>query len=332
MRILFRVDVNTDRAWSRTMVSNLQQWMRELNYDAEVKYTNDYRNYDVVIFGRFAEARDILAARTLYKHILIGMLAPIDDTKIRRETIKLCDFLIQSSIEGRDHFMKYCPHVFIMPSIENTFTKYKKHKNNSTIRIAYVGNKYHIRELHPHITPALETLSQERKIQLVAISNFNKLSQWKVGRPAKIDIEYKKWDVDRVEDDLLSCDIGIVPGLTPGIKLLKAPEFYAKRTDYALRFKNESNAGRAFVFHQLGLPVISDFIPSCFHILADPYCGHLAHSTNGWIYALRDLCSSAARRQKIADYAYHAFHKYYNPLDWTERLYSSIKQLHQTKK
>ena len=49
-------------------------------------------------------------------------------------------------------------------------------------------------------------------------------------------------------------------------------------TDYILRMKNKSNAGRAFVFHQLGIPVVADITPSNFHIMGGDDCGYLVNS------------------------------------------------------
>ena len=44
-------------------------------------------------------------------------------------------------------------------------------------------------------------------------------------------------------------------------------KIYGRSNDYNLQFKATSNAGRAFVFHQLGIPVIADFWPCNFEIL-----------------------------------------------------------------
>ncbi|MBT3273106.1 MAG: glycosyltransferase, partial [Spirochaetales bacterium] len=135
------------------------------------------------------------------------------------------------------------------------------------------------------------------------------------------------------------CDIGLVPGITHISHDEQKTWFkemagrYPGRSGfkgagpYLLRFKGFSNAGRAFVFHQLGIPVVACFMPSHFHILGNPDCGYLAHSTEGWLKGLRELCSSVERRQKIADAAAIEFQRLYNPLSWAKRLHKQIEDL-----
>ena len=57
----------------------------------------------------------------------------------------------------------------------------------------------------------------------------------------------------------------------------------------------------AFVFHQLGVPVIAGFSPSHFHILGNPECGRMAHCEEGWYRAMCELSDSHTLRQEIAN-------------------------------
>ena len=81
------------------------------------------------------------------------------------------------------------------------------------------------------------------------------------------------------------------------------------------------------MFHQLGIPVVSDFMPTSFHILTDPRCGYLASSKEGWLQAFRELCASAEIRQAIAENALLAFKRLYDPLDWAKRYYRFLERL-----
>ena len=56
--------------------------------------------------------------------------------------------------------------------------------------------------------------------------------------------------------------------------------------DYLIRFKNTSNAGRCFVFHQLNIPVVAELLPSHFHILGNPENGFLTSSEESWYQSL----------------------------------------------
>ena len=152
------------------------------------------------------------------------------------------------------------------------------------------------------------------------------------------DINEVEWRLDTMEDELLRCDIGLVPGIIPisdeeARSIIDTLEHLnPDRPDlgsgpYLLRFKGFSNAGRSFVFHQLGIPAIACFMPSHFHILGDPDCGFLAHSTDGWLTGLRTLCSSAATRRRIAKAARREFDRHYDPLVWARRLHTQINSL-----
>ena len=85
-------------------------------------------------------------------------------------------------------------------------------------------------------------------------------------------------------------------------------------------------------FHQLGIPVISDFLPSSFHIQADENYGFLAHCTEGWLRAFRILASSPSERSRIAKNAKNLFEEYYNPNIWAVKLYEQIYRLFNEKK
>ena len=49
-------------------------------------------------------------------------------------------------------------------------------------------------------------------IELLVITG-NPNFKWKFGRP-NIDIIVKPWNINTIKDDLLSCDVGIVPNMT----------------------------------------------------------------------------------------------------------------------
>ena len=54
------------------------------------------------------------------------------------------------------------------------------------------------------------------------------------------------------------------------------------KNDYLLQYKNTSNASRAFIFHQLKIPVITEIGGSMHHILGDEKCGYICYSENSW--------------------------------------------------
>jgi hypothetical protein len=137
------------------------------------------------------------------------------------------------------------------------------------------------------------------------------------------------WQFKTVTKELLDCDIGIVPnvGYLP-LSDLNKPEannhkgFFS--SDYLMRFKNKSNAGRSFVFHQLGIPVITDLTPSNFHVMGSGECGHIVSNQAGWLRSFRYF-KDHTKRQQVADRAKDEFDRIYNPHDWAKKLYNQIK-------
>ena len=94
-------------------------------------------------------------------------------------------------------------------------------------------------------------------------------------------------------------------------------------TDYFLRFKNKTNAGRAFVFYQHGIPVIHDLSPSSFEFMGKCENKVVAHDTNSWIREILNL-SDHSLRNKISKENFKIFKKYYDPHRHAEKLINSI--------
>jgi len=335
MKIIFSDKSSINKGSVRIWIHNQYFWMNELGYDVHLNTSID-KNTDVVIFGKSTSYKEMLKAKTNFPKIKTGIINPSDATKQGQKILKLADFYITGSIEEQDWYFQYNKNVFIFPLIEKIFTKNKEHFNKEEIILAYHGNKHHLEQFSPNITKAINKFSQKQKLKLIAIYDIKNTGKWKVGRP-NIEIEDVQWNINTVEQDLLRGDIGIVSGLNPINKIdSKLIRFFLqtvslKQTrfvnDYFVEYKNTTNAGREFVFHQLGIPVISDFLPSAFHLLANEKNGFLAHSTEAWIRALEILSSSAEKRTEFAKNAKNAFNKFYNPHDWAKKLHNKINEL-----
>ncbi len=339
MRMVFNDDKGDKNIGStRIFVYNLHHWLSQLGYDVHLNDWTHYSGYDVALFGKNVEVEQIQKARAQNPKLMCGSIHPSDYTKGKRKVIKQSDFFIVGCIEERDYYCRYSNNIFIFLDLERSFNKVKKHEDHEPIVLGYHGNLDHLAQFHPYLKPALEILAKEIPVKLLVVFNKKQLGPWRVGRPA-IEIEEVQWELNTIQEQLLRCDIGLVPGLTPIspaekkviFSLLKCTRrgIRSYKHDYLLRFKNTTNSGRAFVFHQLGIPVVSDFLTSNFHILADPRCGYLAHSTEGWLFALRDLCRSAEKRQEIAQNAVTEFNRLCNPLEWSGRLYQDIENMWQ---
>ncbi|BBO88331.1 hypothetical protein [Desulfosarcina ovata] len=333
MKTVWNDTGNLETGSTRIHIYNLQHWFSELGFDAVLNDWDHYENYDVLILGKNVPAREMERARKLNPMLLCGCVNPSDYTPEKREKSDSADFFIVGSIPEKDYYSGYQKPVFLFPQIERLFTRKKRHDDHSPIVLGYHGNKEHLEHFPGSLKRALEKLSMRLPIVLRTVYDRRGLDQWKIGRP-DIEIDEVQWDLGTIETTLLGCDIGLVPGLTPisrterlfFFKLLKWKNRFKKGywSDYLIRFKNTTNAGRAFVFHQLGIPVVSDMIPTSFHILGDPDCGYLANSEAGWLYSLQELCSSSQRRAEISENALSRFRKLYDPLEWSRRLHREI--------
>lgn len=318
----------------RIYIHSLSHWWRELGHQVTT-FDDNYGAHDVALFGKGTSKKEILAARAKNASLVVGMIHP-NDFEDRLGSISACDFLLVGAILEQDRYRRLCDSVFLLPQIEVLFKRQEEHRDDGPVVIGYHGNKDHLEHLSDELIAALEDLSGQRPVVLRAIYDHGKLGIWERKRP-RIAIEDVQWELDSIEDQLLGCDIGLCPGLTDipdrdrslFFKWLRfrKPAAVTYDNDYLIRFKNTTNTGRAFVFHQLGIPVVSDICPPSFHILGHPDCGYLAHSREGWLFALRRLCDSAEHRQFLADNALREFQRLYDPLAWARRLYCDIESV-----
>ncbi|MDP6704227.1 MAG: hypothetical protein QF775_01940, partial [archaeon] len=107
------------------------------------------------------------------------------------------------------------------------------------------------------------------------------------------------------------CDIGVVPAKLPlnftlgriFSRVLSSfpinwPHY--EGTDYLLRFKHATNPGRVYVFSQLRIPVVADFVPSYCQVIQDGHSGYLVYSVEGWYTAIENLIKSAELRTTMS--------------------------------
>ena len=219
--------------------------------------------------------------------------------------------------------------VFIFPLIENKYRKInqKIHNDKDEIVVGIYGSYTHLYKIDSHLKKALEEFSKKMKLKLKIISN-PLAKRWRIGKPKIKDIIISDYDFTTFSDEVLKCDIGLVPNITDNSPLFKRTSktkgLY--RTDYFLRMKNKSNAGRMFAFIQHGIPVVADFTPSHLHILGNPENGFAVFNKDGWLNALREL-SNAKTRNIISKNALSEFNRLYDPLRWAKKLIDDIQKI-----
>lgn len=291
-------------------------------------------------FDVFITKSDDFITNSLKKknpNAVIGIVHPSDYTKGLLSETKNSDFIIAGSLEEKDYYLKYIKNIFILPHIEDDWGKCKVHFPKDEIVIGYHGNKQHLEHFDFNVGNALSLLSKKYKIRLKAIYDINNLGKWEKGCP-DINVQHIQWNFKTLADNLLECDIGIVPSLTPisskrrARKLLQDKSYNGFHNDYLLRFKNCSNAGRVFVFVQLGIPVVAGMTPENCQFILHGQKGYIAHSTDGWYYSLEEMICSLDKRKSIAKAALNAFYQDYDRNIYIKDLLEFISRIWKKKR
>ena len=90
---------------------------------------------------------------------------------------------------------------------------FKYHNKKNVIKIGYHGNKLHLENMHPRVTDALIKLSENYKIEFLAIYNIDNLGIWECDFPKNLSVQHIQWTESVYNDILSTVDIGIVPAL-----------------------------------------------------------------------------------------------------------------------
>jgi len=307
----------------RIWVRDLSRTLNSLGHDCKIVKTviEIPKEAEMVILSKNDYHLAESVANTL--NCIVGCINLAADIKN-----KFIDFIITGSIEESISLSAY-DNVFLYPLIELDYENIspKQHTENNTIKICFHGHYPHLSKFNPHLKQALEIFAQETKIELHVITGSENFT-WNIGRP-NVPIIYKHWNHKNFVHDIQQCDIGVIPNVTdlnayiPQLRATQSRDQGWYHTDYNIRFKNKSNAGRAFVFYQLGIPVIADLTPSNLHILGDTSCGYCAHNSHSWLRALRQLKSHNLRR-KVSLNARNAFKRLYDPCIWAQKLIEQI--------
>ena len=325
-KILFLSSGDMNTGSHRIWVNDLNLTFKECGFDSTFSNTvpMNIADYGIIICGK----NDVTLAVKLKQAMPFKKVGLIN---LAANTIGLpVDFIIVGSHEEADSLISAYENVFLYPLLERMYqtskNKLKKHEDKEKLIIGFHGHFPHLAKFEPHLKEALEAFNQSHPIELLVVTT-NLEFDWQVGKPNVPDITIKKWGLKTAKKDIMSCDIGVVPNVTTlDVNSKNDIALGLHNTDYAIRFKNKSNAGRCFVFHQLGIPVVADFTPSNMHILSNPDCGMIAHCAAGWVKAFETLKDFKVREHMSLS-AWNEFNRLYNPKTWAIRLMGQISNL-----
>ena len=301
------------------------------NYLNKVKYCSshlkendlDNINCDIAIFKKDFPHNELKKIYKKRKDFLIGIINP-SDKNYGINSIKIADFAIVGSIEEKAYYSKYIK-CFVYPLIEDVSEKLiKKYEKRPNKVICYHGNKQHLDYININIEKAILRLIGEG-YRFKAIYNFKKLGKCK----KNIITDHIQWDKNNWLKEISNSTIGICPSTHyTGFLKTKIAKFFAKkrilRNDYLLQYKNTSNASRAFVFHQLKIPVVAEIGGSFHHILGDETAGYLCYSEKSWYESITRLCNDKDLNKKFSEKAFKLVNLLYNPKLWSERFLNEL--------
>lgn len=304
---------------------------------------NNYQNYDVAFFA--SPDSKVREAKERNPNILAGIIDPkvtwfFERLKYKSlwwqsltKEVQVADFLLVSSIEHRDYFLKYNKNPFIYYFFPRTPKEIKKHSNKRKVIIGYHGNKVHLNSMID-VAWALDELSKIYDIEFHAIYNIEKFGKWKKNRPKKCKVVDIQWTT-KMAKDLRECDIGVAPSLQPIHTRfgLIASKFYFKKdylysnSDYLFRFKYSNGPGRIYPFAMLGIPVVADASPSQCQFIQNGVSGFICCTKEGWYNNLEKLIKDASLRGEQGRKLYDFVETNYSIEKTFKRLMSFIEEL-----
>ena len=243
------------------------------------------------------------------------------------------DFLICGSIEEKKSLEKNHKNVVIVNLIEDLYSNLplKIHKKKDEIVVGFHGSYTHLFKMKFGFIDAFNELveSGSNVILKIITDNVDMALKFLTESGVRKDrLIVQKWNINTVIEDLRDIDIGVVPNATnfervdPEVLRICSNDAGIYSTDYFLRFKNKSNPGRAFVFIQNGIPVISDLTPSNMPLFHDEKCGQIANCKMTWKAALERFFDEEVRRSvaRLASERFKSMYSFEKDIDELERV------------
>jgi len=199
------INTNYNSAGSKVCVEDLSTRLAGAGFEITRNDWGNYKKYGLILF--MAPDSQVGLAKSLNPSSLVGIMDPKLTKKWQRDEAGLADFLVVSSIEQRDVFLKYNKNVFIYYMFPELKEVVKKHEPKNKIIIGYHGNKIHLNCMET-IQQALDSLGARYNIEFWAMYNYNNLGLWNKNLPQNCSIKHIQWSEENYYKALSKCDIG----------------------------------------------------------------------------------------------------------------------------
>lgn len=303
---------------------------------AQFSLNGGFAHQDVILFMNYDP--NIEQARKVNPDALIGLIDPRPGSEKHLEQV---DFYLANGPEMVNYFSASHSEAFIypiyppLPAVTKNESAYT---NKDKLIIGYHGNKVHLQLMEETVCPALEWLSSQVPIELRVMFNVSQLGRWDWQPKAKnVVLNQIQWSESGYVEHFSDVDIGIVPNLIPvkpaedeKLNALKNDKL-AHDSDSVYRIKPTSNAGRIFVFFQLGVPVVADMFPSSAECIRYGWNGYLASNSSSWYNALHQLWTEPIFRKTFAHRSRELFDQHYHWDVVNQRLLDFMENLQRAK-
>ncbi len=295
----------------RIFFDSLPKALEQLGHTVVVNPGTLPDQVDVIIV---TPEQDLVGLADQYRKALIGSLKPQSYLNSRFEGKKnVIDFLIAGSRFESDQFLTMGKEIVVLRHIDSVIPEVRRNllASDSKIILGYHGNLEHLEQMGGRVAHALEKIGDQYDIVLRAVYNLEKFGVWKRGRP-NIPISDEQWSHTALADMLSVADIGLVPNsVVPknfkrlkralNNRLLSGQWLGAQDSDVFSRMKITSNAGRAFVFAQYGIPVVGCPIPELLETLVPAKAAIPVSSGEAWYRALQSLLNNPRTRSDMGN-------------------------------
>jgi len=324
IRIFFIGKLNLSIGSDRLFAFNFSKFLNLLPC-VNSKLIDDYKenlNAEIMIFKKSYPIQKIIQIKNQRKDVLIGIINPSDKYRV---LLDIVDFAIVGSVEEKAYYSKYLK-CFIYPLIEEVpnhfITEYNLRPKKE---ICYHGNKQHLDLIDINIEKALIKLVAEG-FQVKAIYDFKTLGKSK----KKFITKHVQWDYENWLNEISFSTIGICPVSHYSGKIRKniAKFLHIKKqnkNDFLFQYKNTINASRAFVFHQLKIPVVSEIGGSFHHIMGDETAGLMCYSEKSWYESIKKLSLDQEFAFNLSEKAFFLMKSLYDPEIWCKRFIDDLK-------
>jgi glycosyltransferase involved in cell wall biosynthesis len=321
-----RIEKYEQKASYRIWFEDLSRKINELGINSQIVDNliklDDEPDAIILYKGQGNSSSEI---KDLYPNTKIGLINPILED-INQDI----NFVIVGSTEEKTSLLPRNENIFIINLIEDSFSncEMKIHSKNRNLFVGFHGSSSHLNSLNNGLVEALEKINGEKnKFELLVCTENNNLAKEILDQmPFRLTkIKYISWSISNIEKFMNKVDIGLVTNLSSFEVFDEDLLNGTYKSDYLIRFKNKSNPGRAFVFIQFGIPVITDLTPSMLPIYFDEECGYIGNNPESFYLALKNLSNPNTRNIKSKN-AYERFTTLYSFENDVKKLINYIYQ------